>query len=513
MILKYRSSLTLALLAAGILAGDSAYAVRVNPDGHGQALIYPYYTARSTISGNAFVAALTVTNITGSPKAVKVRILEAKAGAEVFGFNLFLDAYDVWTGGVVPSGAQAGLFTQDYSCTSPAISRSSLNPARFSNAAYVGDLIDDSLDRTYEGYIEVLEMGVIDPASDFSLAVTHVPDFTAPNASKPPCNNLPATDAVPAGLLKPAGGLIGNVSYLNVNEGTDYSVDATALSQWSNRVQWSGPGNAHPNLADASPALSFVVDSKDDGDTGYLTLWTSGRDAISALFMTDCVINDYTVESSIRGATDWVLPMPTKRFHVDRFHGELPFAPRTIAASTSSYVCQPVGAYGRCWDSIFPIFDREGQRTYAMPEFTCTPNVADLCGAAAGMVFYTDFNGGNSGRGSVLLMNAPYPEFAYAGNPPSPTGWLEMRLKTDPSPLRPELGGWLTAPHGATTIINGQTGAVTAGASVTYFGLPVLGFSVQSYSTTGLPGVSNSVLSNYGGQFNHKIKRRIEVSP
>ena len=44
---------------------------------------------------------------------------------------------------------------------------------------------------------------------------------------------------------------------------------------------------------------------------------------------------------------------------------------------------------------------------------------------------------------------------------------------------------------------------------ILYFGLPVIGFAAQTYSTTGLPGVSANVLSNYGGNFNHKYMRNI----
>ncbi|MBK8738824.1 MAG: hypothetical protein IPM02_04425 [Betaproteobacteria bacterium] len=118
----HRSHLAIALIAAGILAGNSALAVRVNPDGHGQALIYPYYTARSTASGKPRSSPLSpVTNITGSPKAMRVRILEGKAGREVLDFNLFLAAYDVWTAGIIPAGAGAGLFSKDNSCTSPQV--------------------------------------------------------------------------------------------------------------------------------------------------------------------------------------------------------------------------------------------------------------------------------------------------------------------------------------------------------------------------------------------------------
>ena len=67
----------------------------------------------------------------------------------------------------------------------------------------------------------------------------------------------------------------------------------------------------------------------------------------------------------------------------------------------------------------------------------------------------------------------------------------------------------LPAPALATTIIQINTGTVVPNQTVTYFGLPVVGLAVQSYSTTGLPGVNPNVLSNYGGNFVHKYLRDI----
>ena len=100
-----QKSLFTALAGLGVLGvADSAQAVHINADGLGQVLIYPYYTARSTASGNAYVTALSVVNTTASAKAVKVRFLEGKNSREVLDFNLFLSQYDVWTAGIVAAG-------------------------------------------------------------------------------------------------------------------------------------------------------------------------------------------------------------------------------------------------------------------------------------------------------------------------------------------------------------------------------------------------------------------------
>ena len=124
-----QKSLFAALAGLGVLGVvDSAQAVHINQDGLGQALVYPYYTARSTASGNAYVTALSVVNTTASAKAVKVRFLEGKNSREVLDFNLFLSQYDVWTAGIVAAGAGAGVFTTDNSCTTPKVSNSDGKP-------------------------------------------------------------------------------------------------------------------------------------------------------------------------------------------------------------------------------------------------------------------------------------------------------------------------------------------------------------------------------------------------
>jgi hypothetical protein len=72
-----RSKLFAALAAAGYLATVTpSAAVEVNPDGIGQVLLYPYYTVRSSGSGNALNTLITVGNATDRVKAVRVRFRE-----------------------------------------------------------------------------------------------------------------------------------------------------------------------------------------------------------------------------------------------------------------------------------------------------------------------------------------------------------------------------------------------------------------------------------------------------
>src|SRR5215211_7415979 len=219
-----QKSLFAALAGLGVLGVvDSAQAVHINQDGLGQALVYPYYTVRSTASGNAYVTLLSVVNTTASGKAVKVRFLEGKNSREVLDFNLFLSQYDIWTAGIVAAGTGAGVFTTDNSCTTPAVGRTAAGATRFRNGAYAGDTGGDGLDRTNEGYFEILEMGAIVGGSSLEASVTPDQDLSAPNASSPACTGLPVTDAFPSALVAPSGGLMGTASLINVADGTDYS--------------------------------------------------------------------------------------------------------------------------------------------------------------------------------------------------------------------------------------------------------------------------------------------------
>jgi hypothetical protein len=65
-------------------------------------------------------------------------------------------------------------------------------------------------------------------------------------------------------------------------------------------------------------------------------------------------------------------------------------------------------------------------------------------------------------------------------------------------------------------LIVGLFGSVSSGNTVTYIGLPVVGFAVQTFSNGVLPVVSptattTNVLSNYGGNFIHKYQTIISV--
>jgi hypothetical protein len=491
-----QKSLFAALAGLGVLGVvDSAQAVHINQDGLGQALVYPYYTARSTPSGNAYVTALSVVNTTASAKAVKVRFLEGKNSQEVLDFNLFLSQYDVWTAGIVAAGAGAGVFTKDHSCVSPStLSHDAANPTKFRNGAYIGDLGGDSLDRTYEGYFEILEMGTIVGGSSLEASVTHKANLTSANASTPACTGLPVGSSVSTTLLTvPSGGLMGTASLINVNEGTDYSYDAVALDGWSNRTQWFPPGSTSPTLADAVPGVSVVINNTSSGGQVVLTNWAAsaapGRDAVTAIMMRSHVYNEYTVEPGLKAATDWVVTMPTKRFYVGATFAIDPFE----SEFDSNGSCDHIGLI---------YYDREEQSPGSIVDFSpTTPQSRSLCWEANVLTFTA--NGGSTTESNVLRSKN---EANVALDSPWINGWADLTFPVDVTVHT------LVAPALSTTFIDIRTVTQSGLVAATYFGLPVVGFAVQSFVNGAIPVGTGTVLSNYGGNFNHKYLRDIRIT-
>jgi hypothetical protein len=373
------------------------------------------------------------------------------------------------------------------------LSHDAANPTKFRNGAYLGDGGGDSLDRTYEGYFEILEMGTIVGGSTLEASVTHKANLSSANASTPACTSLPVGNSVSTSLLTvPSGGLMGAASLINVNEGTDFSYDAVALDGWSNKTQWFPPGSTSPTLADASPGVSVVVNNTATGGQVVLTNWgatsSAGRDAVTAIMMRSHVYNEYTVEPGLKAATDWVVTMPTKRFYVGASFAIDPFQ-------------SPFGSDGSC-DAIGLIYyDREEQTPGSIVDFSpTTPQSRSLCWEANVLTFSAA--NGSPAQSNVLRST----NYANVGlDTPWVNGWADLTFPQDGSVHT------LVTPPLSTTFIDIRTVTQSGLVTATYFGLPVVGFAVQSFVNGALPVGSGTVLSNYGGNFNHKYLRDIRI--
>jgi hypothetical protein len=474
-----KKSLYAALAGVGALGvTGAAQAVNVNPDGLGQVLIYPYYTVRTvgTVGDRAYNSLLSVVNSTASVKAVKVRFLEGKNSREVLDFNLFLSAKDVWTGSLVPDGAGTRLLTADRSCTLPQIPAAGV---AFRNTLLAADGAGAGLDRTTEGYVEIIEMATYTDTSETAENVTHVP----PGGTPPGCDDV--TDAVAAAEAQPvAGGLFGGMTLVNVNSGTDFTEDAVALDSFVvGRSIYRSAGDTRPTLQDADPVSVAIA----EGGLVFTTNWatsSNAADAVSAVLMRESVLNEFVLDDSINAGTDWVITMPTKRFYVANGTG----------AASKLFQRNFNRTAGSCDDISLEIFDREEQTTITEVDFSPLPEagVAALCWEANVLTFN---NSNVFASQNVSNITTTFPN-----------GWLDVGFF--PSSVT-GLVHTLVAPAGGTTVIDPASGQVSPAQSATYLGLPAVGFAAQSFLNGGVLVGGTGLLSNYGGTFVHKGHRSV----
>jgi len=332
----------LACLFIALWVSPSAHAVYLNPEGHGQALIFPYFTVQSAATG-AFNTYLSIANRSFEGKALRVRVREGRNGRETASFNLFLGRQDMWTGTMIvgPDGS-TWLATTDTSCTDPPFTSQSSFPDRLalSNAGFTGanaDAYGNDAERLREGYVEVFEM-----------ATLPVP-ATA-------CANLRLTPAASA-LRPPSGQLTGTLTLINVADGTDFTVNAEALADLATQPYFRPPADPYPdwNITEIDRVATFVSDG-----TLYRFPTTRALDAVDLALTRATVMSEVVLDEPIAAATDWVLTFPTLRLHstsgpfIFDSPRELRFALRFADREGAELLLVPDGCGFICPSSYFP---------------------------------------------------------------------------------------------------------------------------------------------------------------
>ena len=465
---------------------STAPAASLNPDGLGQALIYPYYTVRSA-AGNAFNTYLSVVNHASDAKAVRVRVREGRAAKEVASFNLYLSPNDVWTGAVAPTTDGARILTTDRSCTDPVFTAGSgFSSLDFRSDQFTGAQTDgfgDTLDRTREGYVEVIEMATLTGAS--AIAVTH-------NSAGVPTNCAAIRTDAPL-VAAPTGGLSGTLTLINVNNGQDFTVNAEALADLSRLPFFRPPSDPYPDFAasEIDPVSVVVANGQ-----LYRSTWSRPVDAVSAVLMRHQWLGEYVLDDATASRTDVVATLPTRHHHANSTQ----FSPPFTAAATWS---------GSCGTSSFQTGERMSAAYFNRNEMgasvqcdnfgLCSPR---LCAAAA-----------------VASVFSP-------PRPPTDTNrtWVlgsETRGLIEGGLLRVTSGfqnGWLALVPAAvgnvlTSLVNSTrtdmaTGQVATGAH-SYRGLPVVGFGLRTFANGTLSCGAAACQGNYGGAFPFKYRREI----
>jgi hypothetical protein len=464
-----QKSLSLAVLAAVAGFATTAQAAIPGTDGTGAYLQFPYYTVNG---GNDTL--MSVVNSTSSVKAIKVRFFDGKNTKEVLDFNLFLSAYDVWTASLSKNAAGGvTLKTNDKSCTVPTIGASGVD---FRNSLFTerdqdGNFIDRSIARTTEGHFEVIEMGVIDPASTVGKGVTHSAGVPA-DCSKATAmyTNSTTLSAAAAGVVTtPTGGLFGSGTVVNVGAGTSIGYDPDALNTVYGSAQHFAPGNTAPNLGAATPVSSFFSNG-----TVYSSAYANGNDAVSAIYMRSAVMAEWIVEPALNAGTDIILTFPTKYAYT--------FSCGTTA--TPPFTNKGFCATGAPEAIGLSIYDQE-ERTNSSPlDFSPLPPAG-----TTSLPWETNVVTINNTKvlGSSLSQNVTAP--AGIGS----AGWIKIDL----------VNGALAPARALSGTAASATANGVACGTLTQRGLPVQGFSVNKFANGNVGGV----LSNYGNNYGLKYER------
>ena len=575
-----RKNLTAAVLAglagAAGLAG-TAQAVNLNPDGLGQVLIYPFYT-----SNDGSQTILSVVNTTNQAKAVKVRFLEGYNSREVLDFNLYLSHHDVWVAAIADDAGTATLYIPDTSCTVPYLygngvaDGGTMGEQEFLPYAYTGDYDDGGptdIARASQGHFEMIEMGHLTNDSyraavpdglpervGSAEAATHV--VAEDGSSVPldcdqlvrnwteydsgtkedPMDGMWAEQAAASGddqawtdTTRNSGGLFGGAAVVNVANGTMFSYDAKAVQGFdkTDDGMHATPGTQYPSLDSGNQTTATVFFGTPNNQAVNL-FYPRGVEAVSAVFMHNHVMNEFTIEEDLFAQTDWVLTFPTKPFYVDS----------DIVGTTTTYipdVNDEIGCNGWKPGDWHPPGDKNGViDPEAWPEWaTCDyvkvtfgnvipPFTDSFDGTACETVFLSDWDREENARvpgtpGSTPPIVSPPPP-----GPPTPGAAPAFQLCYETNILRfgadastlPVFESDLLATVSGTA----DNGWVSIDMSLMVdddddryplelhqdsqglVGLPVTGFAAQEFENEFLTG---GVIAHYGGLFSHKssVKR------
>ncbi len=548
-----RNTLTTAVLAgltgmAGMVSVSNA--VNVNPDGLGQVLLFPYYTARG---GNDTY--ISIVNTTDRGKAVKIRFIEALNSREVLDFNIYLSPFDVWTAAVTATDEGGGkMLTNDSTCTVPwFFGDDNFNgeiefrdfqynaaPVEALNFAGTIDGGPDGIERTASGYIEVIEMGTLAPLSDednpgeFDSTVA---DWVKHGSDRLPANCESVVDlwreAAPGSNPQPgdlgywlgldvngnevnsdstwgfdtdigaSGGIFGAASIINVAEGTKFSYNATALDGFymAGTTDHTDPGDLFPNLASGNGNESIVFDNGDLQVIDWSAFGLTHPLAVNATLTLAELMNEYTMEAGLGARTEWVLTFPTKGFHVDTAPGGNSLVePGDDAIPPFSNVWT-VDEPRSCDELTFRFWDREEQEPTVEPGQPGGVDVSPPPPPTAPPEVPT----------FQLCREANVIRLANDGSVPDATEILGEPLREEPFELLSYTNlslppafesGWLRFDFSARESLAGDA---VIGSNNAVRGLPVIGFGVTTISNGDL---GDGVRANYGGTFQHRGSRQ-----
>ena len=137
----------------------------------------------------------------------------------------------------------------------------------------LGDGFGDTLDRTREGYVEMIEMATL--TNESRAAITH-------NSRAFPANCAAIARRIPPAVARPTGVLSGTLTLINVASGQDFTVNAEASPTWRAAPTSRAAADPYPDFAaqEVDPVSVVVANGQ-----VYRSTWNRGVDAVSAVFM------------------------------------------------------------------------------------------------------------------------------------------------------------------------------------------------------------------------------------
>jgi len=451
-----------------------------------------------------------------------VRFTEGQNTREVLDFNLYMSAYDVWTAAVyMNADGVPSLLTNDTSCTVPYLYE--MGEQEFLPYALTDGGSTD-ISRATEGHFEMIEMGtLVDESEDSATAATHVDGapadcqqlvdaWTDPDDKKAGDEGYwladPFTD-----MSAPSGGLFGGAAIVNVEKAWAVSYDATALNGFAtdvfaNDILHQEPGSVLPSLNSGDVYEGYVF--LDDGSVQPSGTLARPVDAVSYVFMSDQIMNEYTTEAAVGGQTEWVVTFPTKHFYVyEPSAGEVvPVAPFTSvwdADDDEPTACEVV-ILDTIWDReentiVNPVIPGEPIPPIvspAPPGEIVTPDPVipfELCYETSVIRFGDVDTAGSSTPvlGSSNFHNIDNTELGFQN------GWA--RLQLDDFPYDANGNGSVDCDEGVGTECFSRASLGDLN------GLPVTGFAVQTFEN-GFLGEGGDTIGNYGGIYKHKATKK-----
>jgi hypothetical protein len=353
-----------------------------------------------------------------------------------------------------------------------------------------------TLDRTREGYIEIIEMATVVEGSDTEADVTHN-SSGVPGVPKGDGCQLVSNKESQARKFTdydlPSGGLFGAGTLVSSSMSTGYN--ATALEGLGFTAGIRESGDVIPNLGSGSNLTAVVVDSPSSG-TSRITAanFTASIDAVSAVLMHSSVMGEYSYDSTL--GTDWVITMPTKRAYVNPAPARAPFQ-RAWNGANRDGLGNWIGNGTACVDVTIHSYDREEQSSSTPDDFSPVSDsgIPQLCYEST----VVSFDAATSGPSSVLASTNVSHYKGYQ-NPTTAGGWAEIVFGNAGSAYVPELGALATS---QTTMVTATGIANPVTQAVTFGGLPAIGFAVSAAKFT---TSSNNYNSSYNLAFRRAIK-------